>query len=79
MPLAIVRATAADLPRAFKLDDSMAMAPTARLSNASEVVVEARISKSGNATPASGDLVGTSGAIKPGTHDVSIVINDVVQ
>ncbi len=79
MPLAIVRTTAGDLPRPFKLDDSMAMAPTARLSTASEVIVEARISKSGNAMPASGDLVGTSGAIKPGTHDISIVINDVVQ
>ena len=79
MPLAIVRTTAGDLPRQFKLDDSMAMAPTARLSTASEVIVEARISKSGNAMPASGDLVGTSGAIKPGTHDISIVINDVVQ
>jgi len=79
MPLAIVRTTAGDLPRPFKLDDSMAMAPTARLSTASEVIVEARISKSGNAMPASGDLVGTSGAIKPGTHDLSIVINDVVQ
>jgi len=57
----------------------MAMAPAARLSTASEVIVEARISKSGNAMPASGDLVGTSGAIKPGTHDISIVINDIVQ
>jgi len=79
MPLAIIRATAADLPREFTLDDSMAMAPTARLSNASAVIVEARISKSGTATPAAGDLVGTSGPIKPGSHDVSIVINDVVR
>ena len=79
MPLAIVRATAKDLPRAFTLDDSMAMTPTNRLSNAANVIVEARISKSGNAIAAPGDLVGTSGAIKPGARDVSIVINDVVR
>jgi cytochrome c-type biogenesis protein CcmH len=79
MPLAIVRASASDLPRSFTLDDSMAMTPTAKLSNASDVIVEARISKSGKATPAPGDLVGASGAIKPGSQNVSIVINDVVQ
>ena len=79
MPLAIVRASAKDLPRAFTLDDSMAMTPANRLSNAADVVVEARISKSGNAIAAPGDLVGTSGAIKPGSRDVSIVINDVVR
>ena len=79
MPLAIGRATAGELPRAFKLDDSMAMTPATRLSNASEVVVEARISKSGNATPAPGDLLGKSGAIKPGANGVAIVIDDVVR
>lgn len=78
MPLAVVRATAADLPRSFHLDDSMAMAPVAKLSNASEVVVEARISKSGSATPSPGDLEGRSAAVAPGARDVLIVINDVV-
>jgi cytochrome c-type biogenesis protein CcmH len=57
----------------------MAMTPAARLSNVPEVIVEARISKSGNATPAAGDLVGSSGAIKPGARGVSIVIADVVR
>ncbi len=42
MPLAVVRTTAAELPRDFRLDDSMAMTPAARLSTAKEVVVEAR-------------------------------------
>ena len=79
MPLAIERATAGELPRAFKLDDSMAMSPAARLSGASEVIVEARISKSGNATPSPGDLLGKSSAIKPGANGVSIVIDDVVR
>jgi cytochrome c-type biogenesis protein CcmH len=79
MPLAVVRATAGTLPHEFRLDDSMAMAPNARLSGATDVIVEARISKTGNAMPSAGDLQGTSGEVKPGTHDVSIVIDSVVQ
>jgi cytochrome c-type biogenesis protein CcmH len=78
MPLAVARTTAGALPYAFRLDDSMAMTPQARLSAAGEVIVEARVSKSGSATPAPGDLRGASAPLKPGTHDVLIVINDVV-
>lgn len=79
MPLAVVRATAGELPRDFRLDDTMAMSPTARLSGAAQVLVEARISKSGTATPSAGDLRGASAPVKPGTHGVSIVINDTVR
>jgi len=79
MPLAVVRATAGELPRDFRLDDSMAMSPMARLSSATEVIVEARISRSGNANPAPGDLQGTSPPVKPGAHDVAIVIHDLVR
>jgi cytochrome c-type biogenesis protein CcmH len=78
MPLAVVRTTASALPYAFRLDDSMAMTPAARLSTAGEVVVEARVTKTGSATPASGDLRGASAPVKPGTRDVLIVINNVV-
>jgi cytochrome c-type biogenesis protein CcmH len=78
MPLAVLRTTAGEWPRDFRLDDTMAMAPIAKLSNASEVVVEARVSKSGSATPAKGDLEGTSKPVKPGARDVSIVIDRVV-
>ena len=79
MPVAITRTTSGAWPREFRLDDSMAMTPAARISNTPEVVVEARISKSGNATPTAGDLVGTSAAIKPGARGVAIVIDDVVR
>lgn len=79
MPLAVVRTTADALPHAFRLDDSMAMTPAARLSTAKEVIVEARISKTGSATPSPGDLQGTSAPVRPGTDGVSIVINDVVR
>ncbi|MGE5169311.1 MAG: c-type cytochrome biogenesis protein CcmI [Rudaea sp.] len=78
MPLAVIRGTAGELPRAFTLDDSMAMTPAARLSSANEVVVEARISKSGSATPSPGDLRGASAPVKPGARDVLITINDAV-
>jgi cytochrome c-type biogenesis protein CcmH len=79
MPLAVVRATAGELPRAFTLDDSMAMTPAAKISGAGEIVVEARISKSGSATPTAGDLRGASAAVKPGSGDVSVVIDQVVR
>ncbi len=78
MPLAVVRTTAASLPLKFSLDDSMAMAPMARLSGASAVRIEARVSRSGNALPQSGDLLGTSAVVKPDAHDVNIVIDKVV-
>lgn len=60
MPLAIVRRPVGDWPAAFTLDDSMAMAPNLKLSGFAQVVVSARISRSGNATPQPGDLIGQS-------------------
>ena len=56
MPLAIQRLKASQLPLTVKLDDSMGMMPSMKLSMFPQVVVGARISKSGNALPGSGDL-----------------------
>jgi cytochrome c-type biogenesis protein CcmI len=56
MPLAITRLTAAQLPARLTLTDAMGMVPGLTLSRFPQVVVGARISKSGNATPQSGDL-----------------------
>lgn len=78
MPLAIVRASARELPMRFTLDDSQAMTPQARLSGAAAVRIEARLSATGNATPQSGDLVGTSTVVRPGARDVAVRIDTVV-
>jgi cytochrome c-type biogenesis protein CcmH len=76
MPLAIVRASAR-LPFAFTLDDSMAMSPQLKLSSFSHVVVGARVSRSGNATPQPGDLIGQSTALPPGTPNVRVLIDQI--
>jgi cytochrome c-type biogenesis protein CcmH len=78
MPLAIVRRQVRDLPFEFALDDSMAMAPNMKLSSFPEVVVGARISKSGNATPQSGDLEGLSKPVRVGATGVSVVIDSAL-
>jgi cytochrome c-type biogenesis protein CcmH len=80
MPLAIQRLTAADLPAVVTLDDSMSMMPTMKLSLFPDIVIGARISKTGNATPSSGDLqvlteTITQSAIK---DRVQLTISEVV-
>ncbi len=78
MPLAMQRATVSDLPLAFRLDDSMAMAPGVTISSAKQVIVGARISKSGNALPQAGDLSGEAVPVAPGASGVAIRIDKVV-
>ena len=78
MPLAVIRTKASELPRSFTLDDSMAMTPASKLSTVGEVIVEARVSKSGSATPSPGDLRGASGQIRPGRDEIAIVIDGVL-
>jgi cytochrome c-type biogenesis protein CcmH len=78
MPLAVLRGSARELPLQFSLDDTMAMAPSSRLSLAEKVRIEARVSRSGNATPQPGDLVGMSGVVKPGARGVRIVVDKVL-
>lgn len=78
IPLAVARTTVARLPYRFRLDDSMAMAPGMTLSSQPQVVVAARISKSGQATPAKGDIEGTSAAVAPGASGIKVVLSRVV-
>lgn len=78
-PLAILRKRVADLPVKFTLDDTMAMAPEMSLSRFTDVIVGARISKSGTANRQTGDLEGFSKAVKVGTTDVTVTINTEVR
>lgn len=75
MPVSIVRASKKDLPFTFRLDDSTSPMPSRKLSDIDTVVIVARLSKSGKAMPESGDLEGMSQPIKPGTENVTVVID----
>ena len=77
MPLAVARARVRDLPLRFTLDDSMAMTPAMKLSSFPKVVVGARISKSGSATPQPGDLQGASGTVANNASEVQVLIDAV--
>ena len=79
MPVAIQRVKAESFPLRFTLDDSTAMSPAAKLSTQGKVIVEARLSKSGDATPKKGDLRGVSTAVAPGTTGLEILIDSVVE
>jgi cytochrome c-type biogenesis protein CcmH len=79
MPLAVMRRQVKDLPLPFTLDDSQAMSPSNALSSAKEVIVTARISKSGNAMPQAGDWQGVSGPVKLGSRDLKLEIHDPVK
>jgi cytochrome c-type biogenesis protein CcmH len=77
MPLAVLRKQVRDLPLEFALDDSMAMAPQLRLSSQPKVIVGARVSKSGSATPQPGDLEGLSKPVANNASGVSVTIDKV--
>jgi cytochrome c-type biogenesis protein CcmH len=75
MPVSIVRATKKDLPFTFRLDDSTSPMPSRKLSDVGSVVIVARLSKSGEAMPKSGDLQGMSQPVKPGANQLTVVID----
>ena len=77
-PLAIQRRQVQDLPIDITLDDSMAMSPAMRLSTVSQVVIGARISKSGNAMPQPGDLQGLSAVVAVGSRGLQLQISEVL-
>lgn len=74
-PLAAMRFKVADLPLDFDLSKAQAMmggVPQGK------IVIGARVSKSGNATPNSGDLQGKSAEVAPDAQGVKIVIDGEV-
>lgn len=62
-PLAVLRTRPASWPVTFLLDDSLAMLPSRRLSGFDKVIVEARLSKSGQAAAQAGDLQAASDVV----------------
>lgn len=77
MPVAVMRVQAASFPIAFTLDDSLAVAPQARISMANEVEVEARVSKSGDARPRAGDFSSDVQTVKVGAKGVNLRVANV--
>jgi len=80
MPLAVAKLSASDLPTTIILDDSHAMTESHSLSSATEVLVAARISKSGTATRQSGDIETISNAITlADTTSIALLIDTLVE
>lgn len=79
MPLAIVRKQVKDLPLEFALDDSMSMMPNMKISTVGDVVVGARISKTGNAMPQPGDLQSATLPARLGVSGLAVTIDTEVK
>lgn len=77
-PLAIQRLSLASLPATVVLDQGMGMIEGMNLGTFNEVVVGARASVSGNATPQSGDLEGLTEPMAVSAGRARVVIDRVV-
>ena len=79
MPLAIAKLTAAQLPASVVLTDAMSMMPQMKLSTFPQIIIGARISKSGQAIAQSGDLQTLSAPLpKTRGEPVELTIDQVV-
>ena len=78
MPLAVARLKASELPAKVTLTDAMAMTPAMTLSKFPKVSVAARISKSGDAMPQTGDLESAPVEVATRSHaPVALTIDKV--
>lgn len=78
MPLAALKRKVSDLPLDVTLDDSMSMMPGLSISSFDRLTITARISQTGNATPQSGELIGTVDLDKTKHLEASVSINDKI-
>lgn len=74
-PLAVRRTPVESWPVRFELGDADAMDPSRPISGARQIVIEARISASGQAMRQTGDPMGASAPLKPGSRDITIRID----
>lgn len=75
-PLAVKRLTAGALPAIVTLRPSDAMTQTRTLADASEVVIVARVSRSGTAAAQTGDLEGSAGPVKVSSDAAAEIVID---
>jgi len=74
-PIAVLRVDNRKWPYSYELNNSHQVMQGKKLSDAGEVVIVARISKSGDAMPGSGDLQGISPPVRVGARGVDVVID----
>lgn len=80
MPLAIAKRQVSELPLEVNLDDTMGMVQGMNIAAFEELVIGARISKTGKALPAPGDLQGLSPPTKAESGKIySVVIGEEVR
>jgi hypothetical protein len=78
-PVAVMRTTTSRWPLRFSLDDASAMVPERKLSTVGLVTVEARVSRSGVATPQTGDFQSGLTTVNPRERkSVRLVIDHVI-
>jgi cytochrome c-type biogenesis protein CcmH len=78
-PLAVFRVSPTSWPVNFRLDDTLAMLPARKLSDFKRVIVEARISRSGQAARTPGDFYVESPVLQPADgKQLQLVISRVI-
>ena len=79
MPLAVLRISVKDLPTDFELTEAMAMAPGMSITSFADLVVGARVSKSGSATPQPGDWESVPVPARAGASGLVVVVSRLVR
>lgn len=74
-PIAVKKALVTELPYRFQFSDADAMLPGRSISSFSELLVSARISKSGDPAAQPGDLMSNVVRVRPGVSNIQIVFD----